>query len=252
MREHFGSKDPSSTTIAKHLLSIFIEAALVVNLNCALLVAKMKQVSCDGFKHGANGEPVVVRGVLDENSQLSWETKAMWQNICKSKISSESIQLQTIDCLAFCKVNFLMYFAGVWPTEEQKCAIEKLKKLHRDQDEREQFNSFHSKETGSRMGEIYADGFLEQRNENDQDDQIHDGGEHKRKFKEEFGIEPWTFVQELGEAVFSCTKVALDFVSPENVRECLHLTGNFRLLPKQHKQRNQKRIYFDKTDEIFS
>ncbi|KAH0457969.1 hypothetical protein IEQ34_013284 [Dendrobium chrysotoxum] len=386
-------------------------------------------------KHWANGEPVVVRGVLDENSQLSWEPKAMWQNICKTKISSESIQLQTIDCLAFCKfkifktagnrdnvilaklifllqveikcdeffegyfegriydnswpemlklkdwpssahfedclphhgdefvnslpfqdytnprmgplnistalpedilkldlgpksyiaygmreelgrgdsvtklhcdvsdaVNVLMHVAEVLPTEEQKCAIEKLKKLHRDQDEREQFNSIHSKETGSRMEEIYVDGFLEQRNENDQDDQIQDGGalwdifrredvealkaylrkhskefrhtycspveqvfnpvhdevfyltrEHKRKLKEEFGIEPWTFVQELGEAVFipagcphqvrnlkSCTKVALDFVSPENVRECLHLTGDFRLLPKEHRAKEDK------------
>ncbi|KAL0915237.1 hypothetical protein M5K25_015640 [Dendrobium thyrsiflorum] len=363
-------------------------------------------------KHWANGEPVVVRGVLNENSQLSWEPKAMWQNICKSKISSESIQLQTIDCLAFCKVeikcdeffegyfegriydnswpemlklkdwpssthfedclpchgdefvnslpfqdytnprmgplnistalpedilkldlgpksyiaygmkeelgrgdsvtklhcdvsdavNVLMHVAEVLPTEEQKCAIEKLKKLHRDQDEREQFNSIHSKETGSRMEEIYADGFPQQRNENDQDDQIQDGGalwdifrredvealkaylrkhskefrhtycspveqvfnpvhdevfyltrEHKRKLKEEFGIEPWTFVQELGEAVFipagcphqvrnlkSCTKVALDFVSPENVRECLHLTGDFRLLPKEHRAKEDK------------
>ncbi|KAK9148170.1 hypothetical protein Scep_006927 [Stephania cephalantha] len=47
-------------------------------------------------------------------------------------------------------------------------------------------------------------------------------------------IEPWTFVQQLGEAVFipagcphqvrnlkSCLKVALDFVSSENVEECI-------------------------------
>nr|CAB3451575.1 unnamed protein product [Digitaria exilis] len=54
--------------------------------------------------------------------------------------------------------------------------------------------------------------------------------EHKRKLKEEYGVEPWTFEQKLGEAVFipagcphqvrnlkSCIKVALDFVSPENI-----------------------------------
>ncbi|KAJ7967730.1 lysine-specific demethylase JMJ25 [Quillaja saponaria] len=77
--------------------------------------------------------------------------------------------------------------------------------------------------------------------------------EHKKKLKEEFGVEPWTFEQRLGEAVFipagcphqvrnlkSCTKVAVDFVSPENVRECLRLTDEFRQLPKNHKAREDK------------
>lgn len=106
------------------------------------------------------------------------------------------------------------------------------------------------------------------------------------------GIEPWTFVQKLGEAVFipagcphqvrnlkvnyslilcssstlnchticflvenlmktcfmvgnfvlgqSCTKVAVDFVSPENINECLRLTEEFRQLPKNHKAREDK------------
>ncbi|KAM7506291.1 hypothetical protein LguiB_005195 [Lonicera macranthoides] len=77
--------------------------------------------------------------------------------------------------------------------------------------------------------------------------------EHKRKLKEEYGIEPWTFEQRLGEAVFipagcphqvrnlkSCTKVAVDFVSPENVHECIQLTEEFRKLPKDHKAREDK------------
>ncbi|XP_012699751.1 lysine-specific demethylase JMJ25, partial [Setaria italica] len=77
--------------------------------------------------------------------------------------------------------------------------------------------------------------------------------EHKRKLKEEYGIEPWTFEQKLGEAVFipagcphqvrnlkSCIKVALDFVSPENVRECIRLTEEFRLLPKGHRVNEDK------------
>ncbi|KAG7962968.1 hypothetical protein I3843_09G094900 [Carya illinoinensis] len=77
--------------------------------------------------------------------------------------------------------------------------------------------------------------------------------EHKMKLKEEFGVEPWTFEQRLGEAVFipagcphqvrnlkSCTKVAVDFVSPENVHECLRLTEEFRQLPKNHKAREDK------------
>ncbi|KAI3837423.1 hypothetical protein MKW92_002570 [Papaver armeniacum] len=76
---------------------------------------------------------------------------------------------------------------------------------------------------------------------------------HKMMLKEEFGIEPWTFVQELGEAVLipagcphqvrnlkSCLKVAVDFVSPENVSECVRLTEDFRLLPKGHKANEDK------------
>ncbi|KAH1116168.1 hypothetical protein GLYMA_17G010600v4 [Glycine max] len=77
--------------------------------------------------------------------------------------------------------------------------------------------------------------------------------EHKKKLKEELGVEPWTFEQKLGEAVFipagcphqvrnlkSCTKVAVDFVSPENIHECLRLTKEFRQLPKNHKAREDK------------
>ncbi|WCJ40067.1 Transcription factor jumonji (jmjC) domain-containing protein [Euphorbia peplus] len=77
--------------------------------------------------------------------------------------------------------------------------------------------------------------------------------EHKRKLKEEYGIEPWTFVQRLGDAVFipagcphqvrnlkSCIKVAMDFVSPENVGECVRLTEEFRSLPSNHLSREDK------------
>ncbi|KAH7573401.1 hypothetical protein JRO89_XS03G0142200 [Xanthoceras sorbifolium] len=39
---------------------------------------------------------------------------------------------------------------------------------------------------------------------------------------------------------FSCIKVALDFVSPENVGECIRLTEEFRLLPKDHRAKEDK------------
>lgn len=73
---------------------------------------------------------------------------------------------------------------------------------------------------------------------------------HKKQLKEEFNVEPWTFEQYLGEAVFipagcphqvrnrqSCIKVAVDFVSPENVQECIRLTEEFRMLPKSHRSK---------------
>ncbi|XWS39594.1 hypothetical protein CRYUN_Cryun18bG0068500 [Craigia yunnanensis] len=77
--------------------------------------------------------------------------------------------------------------------------------------------------------------------------------DHKAKLKKEYGVEPWTFVQKLGEAVFipagcphqvrnikSCIKVALDFVSPENVGECVRLTEEFRVLPHDHRAKEDK------------
>nr|CAB3494020.1 unnamed protein product [Digitaria exilis] len=77
--------------------------------------------------------------------------------------------------------------------------------------------------------------------------------EHKRKLKEEYGVEPWTFEQKLGEAVFipagcpyqvrnmkSCIKVAMGFVSPENLGECIKLSEEFRRLPCDHRAKEDK------------
>ncbi|XP_052186260.1 uncharacterized protein LOC127797420 isoform X2 [Diospyros lotus] len=76
---------------------------------------------------------------------------------------------------------------------------------------------------------------------------------HKKQLKEEYNVEPWTFEQYVGEAVFipagcphqvrnrqSCIKVALDFVSPDNVQECIRLTEEFRMLPKSHRSKEDK------------
>ncbi|KAG1327065.1 lysine-specific demethylase JMJ25 [Cocos nucifera] len=352
-------------------------------------------------RHWIKGEPVIVRQVLEQMSQLSWEPALMWRAIRGSKASPELSQLKAIDCLACCEVeidtsqffkgymegrmyenlwpemlklkdwptsnhfeevlpchgdeyinslpfqaytnpksgplnvavalpddilkldmgpksyiaygmaeelgrgdsvtklhcdmsdavNVLMHTAEVVLSKEQKSAIKALKKKHRDQDEREQ-------EKGGERGDFVC--LPEVMAESDQPirkggalwdifrredvpalqaylrkhskefrhiycspveqvfNPVHDETfyltiEHKRKLKEEFEIEPWTFVQRLGEAVFipagcphqvrnlkSCTKVALDFVSPENVGECIRLTDDFRLLPKNHRAKEDK------------
>ncbi|XP_078181905.1 lysine-specific demethylase JMJ26-like isoform X2 [Carex rostrata] len=77
--------------------------------------------------------------------------------------------------------------------------------------------------------------------------------EHKRRLKKEFGIEPWSLVQHVGEAIFipagcphqvrnvkSCTKIAMDFVSPESIGQCINLTNEFRQLPKNHRAKEDK------------
>ncbi|KAL6555083.1 hypothetical protein OROGR_006341 [Orobanche gracilis] len=76
---------------------------------------------------------------------------------------------------------------------------------------------------------------------------------HKKKLKEEYGVEPWTFEQRLGEDIFipvgcphqvrnlkSCTKVSIDFISPENIQECIRLTNEFRKLPDGHPSKRDK------------
>ncbi|KAK3004238.1 hypothetical protein RJ639_020216 [Escallonia herrerae] len=65
-------------------------------------------------------------------------------------------------------------------------------------------------------------------------------------------IEPWTFGQHLGEAFFipagypyqirklkSCINVVLEFISPENIVECIKLTDEVRLLPLHNKAKDK-------------
>jgi len=85
------------------------------------------------------------------------------------------------------------------------------------------------------------------------DQTIYLNAEHKKRLKEEYGVEAWTFEQHLGEAVFipagcphqvrnlkSCIKVALDFVSPENLEECVGLSEEYRMVPQGHRAKEDK------------
>ncbi|KAJ4952766.1 hypothetical protein NE237_029598 [Protea cynaroides] len=71
--------------------------------------------------------------------------------------------------------------------------------------------------------------------------------EHKIKLKEEFRIEPWTFKQNVGEAIFipagcpfqvrnlkSSVQLGLDFLSPESLGESVRMAEEIRCLPNDH------------------
>lgn len=66
---------------------------------------------------------------------------------------------------------------------------------------------------------------------------------HLARLKADTGIEPWSFEQHSDEAVFipagcphqvrnlcGCIKIAIDFVAPESLGQCLRLTEERRLL----------------------
>ncbi|MBA0584659.1 hypothetical protein Gorai_015461 [Gossypium raimondii] len=70
---------------------------------------------------------------------------------------------------------------------------------------------------------------------------------HKRKLRQEFGVVPWSFEQNLGQAVFlpagcpfqvrnlqSNVQLGLDFLFPESVGEAVRLAEDIRCLPNDH------------------
>ncbi|KAM9732292.1 lysine-specific demethylase 3B isoform 2-T2 [Dama dama] len=99
----------------------------------------------------------------------------------------------------------------------------------------------------------------EQGQENPPDhDPIHDQSWYldqtlRKRLYEEYGVQGWAIVQFLGDAVFipagaphqvhnlySCIKVAEDFVSPEHVKHCFRLTQEFRHLSNTHTNHEDK------------
>lgn len=102
-------------------------------------------------------------------------------------------------------------------------------------------------------------------------DSIHDQSWYldsalRKRLENDYGVIGYTILQCIGDAVFipagaphqvqnlsDCIKVAIDFVSPENVSKCYELTHEFRRLPETHVNREDKLqikniIYFAVTD----
>jgi lysine-specific demethylase 3 len=87
------------------------------------------------------------------------------------------------------------------------------------------------------------------------DDPVHDQTfylDHgmRERLLREYGVRGWRIFQNPGDAVFvpagcahqvcnyaSCIKVAMDFVSPENISRCAQLTQEFRRLGENHRRK---------------
>jgi len=90
------------------------------------------------------------------------------------------------------------------------------------------------------------------------DDPIHDQSTYldaklRQRLYEEYGVRGYAIVQCAGDTIFipagaphqvrnlhNCIKVAEDFVSPENISHCLHLTNEFRHLTEWHTNHEDK------------
>ncbi|XP_068210806.1 lysine-specific demethylase 3A [Palaemon carinicauda] len=104
-------------------------------------------------------------------------------------------------------------------------------------------------------------------------DPIHDqswylDGHLRDRLYKEYGVEGYAIIQCFGDAVFipagaphqvrnlhNCVKVAEDFVSPENIAYCFHLTQEFRHLSDTHTNHEDKLqikniIYHDMKDSL--
>ncbi|KAJ7402808.1 Lysine-specific demethylase 3A [Pitangus sulphuratus] len=88
----------------------------------------------------------------------------------------------------------------------------------------------------------------EQGQENPVDhDPIHDQSWYldrplRKRLHQEYGVQGWAIVQFLGDVhnLYSCIKVAEDFVSPEHVKHCFWLTQEFRYLSHTHTNHEDK------------
>ncbi|PQQ12154.1 lysine-specific demethylase JMJ25 isoform X1 [Prunus yedoensis var. nudiflora] len=68
-------------------------------------------------EHWVNGEPVIVRNVLEQANGLSWEPMVMWRALSENMDTASTSQfseVKTIDCLAGCEVeiNTREFFKG--------------------------------------------------------------------------------------------------------------------------------------------
>ncbi|KAL7086922.1 hypothetical protein ACP275_13G033000 [Erythranthe tilingii] len=168
-------------------------------------------------------------------------------------------------------INVLVHEQAVSPTQSQRATIQNLKEKHDSQDAKELQKApneggeiegavvwhifrktdvpklaTYLKENFKKFRHLYCNRVPEVIHPI-LDESLYLDAYHMRKLEEDHGIRAWVIVQNVGDAVIvpagcpfqlrnlkSCTKMRLDFVSPESVESCLNLCQEYRVLPRVH------------------
>ncbi|KAM7479177.1 hypothetical protein LguiA_027390 [Lonicera macranthoides] len=131
--------------------------------------------------------------------------------------------------------NILTHTAQVAYAPKQLSAIKKLKEKHTLED-KNLFGGDLTENTETVEKELFSDCGAEGGTVWDifQREDVPKLEEYLRKHYKEFRHTHCHQIEQ------SCIKVALDFVSPENVNECIRLTEEFRVLPPNHRANEDK------------
>ncbi|XP_062909692.1 lysine-specific demethylase 3B-like isoform X1 [Mobula hypostoma] len=133
------------------------------------------------------------------------------------------------------------------------------KRIHKSKEKAGALWHIYAAKDAEKIRELLRKVSEEQGQDNPPDhDPIHDQSWYldqvlRKRLYEEYGVQGWAIVQFLGDAVFipagaphqvhnlySCIKVAEDFVSPEHVKHCFRLTQEFRHLSNTHTNHEDK------------
>ncbi|CAA2981674.1 Hypothetical predicted protein [Olea europaea subsp. europaea] len=210
--------------------------------------------------HWKSGEPVIVRNAMEKASGHSWGPLVLWRALkhASKKLEAQNYCVKAIDCIDWSEVeiNIDQFFRGYLEGRKHINGWPEVLKL-KDWPPTSLFEECLSSHVSEFMALLpFSDYTHPKSGPLNLATKLPEGALKPDLGPktyiaygslEELGVGDSTFEQYLGEAVFipagcphqvrnrqSRMKVAVEFVSPENVQECIKLTKELRLLPQNH------------------